>query len=313
MKNRLLFLFVVVLLSAPGFGKTIELEVFRDWRGNNSEYKSSRPFFIIYDIHDLEEFWSKANADESMPWLDFEKYMLLVWHPGPSMFDHQPVKVEKFLYKDGKFIVLMDLEKKKTGGYWRSPFVATLLPRIKRGDISVLRREEISYGKIRWQHVYTIWDMQPGRNMPFEVAKMDEPRKKPQFIDPANHPKESQLQTSQSIVSRPVASRPVPAQATSRPQPQTQPTAISAAPARPATSVAAVNRPVPAKTATAATSARTETKKEKDADDDFFPDFGTPAPAGEKAKTPASPPAKPVKAPAADDDPLFGEEFDINF
>jgi hypothetical protein len=317
MIKRALVLIALLLAATMSYaGKTIELEVFRDWRGNDSQFKSSRPFFTITDIYELERFWSEANADESMPWLDFDKYMLLVWNPGPSLFDHQPVKVDKFLYRDGKFFVIMDLEKKATGGYWRRPFVATLLPKVKKGDLFIMRKEQVAYNKIKFRHEFTIWDMSPGRNMPFEVAKLETPEKKPEFIDPSLHPQdqvvaaaktESQTRSSMNtgLVARPTVAR-------------------VAQPAR--TVASAVERPVAkaedagfddlfggstssANSATKPTASAAKKEEKKD-DDDFFPDFGPTKPAAAPQSKPKSSGATP---PAADEDPLFGEEFDINF
>ncbi len=319
MIKRALVLIALLLAATTVFaGKTIELEVFRDWRGSNSQFKSSRPFFTITDIYELERFWSAANADESMPWLDFEKYMLLVWNPGPSLFDHQPVKVDKFLYRDGKFFVVMDLEKKSSGGYWRRPFVATLLPKVKKGDLFIMRKDHVSYNKVKFRHEFTIWDMSPDRNMPFEVAKLESPEKKPEFIDPSLHPQEqvvataktgaqtgSTITTGSVTVPRPTVARvtqpartvPTTAQ---RPAAKAQDTGFDDLFGGSTGSAAAVGRP----TVSAAK------KEEKKDDDDFFPDF--------EPTKPASAPQSKTKsagstAPAVDEDPLFGEEFDINF
>ncbi len=300
MKKALLIL-VFLLASSAGFaGKTIELEVFRDWRGSECNFKSSRPFFLIKDIYDLEKFWSQANADEGMPFIDFDKYMLLVWNPGPSLFDHNPVKVERFTYRDGRFFVLMDLQKKHSGGFWRQPFVATLLPRINEGDIFVMRKVEQPGRHPVWRHIYTIWDMRPGRNMPFEVVKkIEEPDKGPKFIDPKLHPEDRE--TSLALLPRPMR-KPV----------ARQNAGLSSWPTRSGKQEPAA-QPVNTQPKAKASKA-----KEKEDDDEFFPDFGTSftnetaSQKGSKKSSEQKPQPK-VKPPTFDEDPLFGEEFDINF
>lgn len=273
---------MVVLLAIP-FGtaaKTVELEVFRDWRGTNCTFKSSRPFFVISDIYDLEKFWEKADADEPMPSIDFGKYMLLVWNPGPSLFDHDPVRVDRFIYKDGSFIVLFDFKRKDSGGYWRRPFVATALPRVKKGDLFIMKKEEVGFRKVKWTHVYTLWDMSPNRTMPFEIVKIDEIVAKPQYIDQGNDPLRDQIYETRE-----------------EPKAESQKIASTAK-----TAPDTASKPVSKKVSAAAKAAK------KDAD--FFPDFGTPA-AKTKEKKPAAVKAK--KSAKLDEDPLFGEEFDINF
>ncbi|GEM_PF-1255069 len=316
MKKAALLL-TILLFSTTLMAKTIELEVFRDWRGNNCEFKSSRPFFTITDVYDLEQFWEKANADESMPWLDFEKYMLLVWNPGPSLFDHDPVKINKFLYKDGRFIAIMDLEKKQSGGFWRRPFVATLLPRIKKGDIFIMRKIEVGFRKFKYENVFTLWDMSADRSMPFDMVKLDEPVGEAQFIDPTRYPKDEQPGQMQ-IASRPPAQ---PITTTAAPQADENPFAEAVEkPAAPAQKpVAALSEPqqpvsasaVPVKKPVSTTALVAEAEA-KDKDGDFFPDFGTPESDNKKPEV-QSKPAKTSTAPAVDEDPLFGEEFDINF
>jgi hypothetical protein len=303
MKKALLIL-VFLLANSAGFaGKTIELEVFRDWRGSECNFKSSRPFFLIKDIYDLEKFWAQANADEGMPFFDFDKYMLLVWNPGPSLFDHHPVKVERFTYRDGRFFILMDLQKKHSGGFWRRPFVATLLPRIKEGDIFVMRKVEQPGKKPVWRHIYTIWDMSPGRNMPFEVVKkIEEPDNRPRFIDPKRHPKDQE--SSLALLPRPTQ-KPTASQNTGLSGWTTQ------------RQEPAAQQPVAA-AKTEAPKSKEKEKEEEEEEEDFFPDFGTSSAQSQasaksgKAGAEKKPQPK-VKPPAFDEDPLFGEEFDINF
>lgn len=309
-KTSALLVMLMIAASLLAAGRTIELEVFRDWRGNDCQFKSSRPFFTITDIYDLERFWNQANLDEPMPWLDFEKSMLFVWNPGPSLFDHHPVRVDKFLYRNGQFFVVMDLEKKAGGGYWRRPFVATLLPKIKKGDIHIMRKDQVAYNQVKFRHVYTLWDMSSDRSMPFEVAKLDTPEKKPEFIDPSRHPRD--LAGASSQMTSPVARRPATAAVPAKPVAQTTrpPAAAAAKPAAAKTEAAdsGFEDLFGSSTRTASSPAAKKPEAEKK-QDDFMPDFDPPAKA---AKAEVKPAAK-TTAPAPDEDPLFGEEFDINF
>jgi hypothetical protein len=294
-----LILFCMLALSFQVQAKMIELEVYRDWRGNECNFKSSRPFFLIKDLYDLERFWSQANADEDMPYLDFKKYMLLVWSPGPSLFDHQPVKVERFTYKNGRFFVLMNLQRKDTGGYWRKPFVATLLPRTKSGDLFIMRKEVKGANRITWKHVFTIWDMSPDRNMPFEVVqKLDEKDEKRQYIDPKRHPEDEE--TSLALLPKPSTSR-----ATRSPKQTVSQSAFTQTPASKNTSSKI-------------------TEEGDEFDDDLFSSFGSSSPKTNESqpesesskksqKKSSTKKQRSVTPPAFEEDPLFGEEFDINF
>jgi len=256
--------------------KTVELPVYRDWRGNNCRFVSERPFFVIRDIHELERFWQKADAGEPMPWIDFEKFMLFVWSPGATMFDYRPVEVERLLYKDGSYIVLMNFQRKDTGGFWRRPFVATMLPLIKSGDIFVKRKIEHSPQKTEWKALYTLWDMSGDRTRPFEIVQLDPDAQPEQFV--RHDPQKTEV-TSQPVA-EPAQPRPAVQQSAAVTTPSTQPT-----------------RPAP---------------QPSNLDDDLFGSGFGQSPAAEKSPPPAAP--VPVKVdPAFEEDPLFGTEFDITF
>lgn len=176
---------IIVLLASvtPAGAQMKELEVFNDWRGVDCTFEPDKPFFLIRDIYDLETFWPQAHTDEATPGIDFEKYMLLVWCPGSSLFDFRPVRVERFVYKEGAYFVLMEFERKDTGGYWRRPFMATLLPRVKTGDIFILRKESKNPQQLDWKPMYAIWDMTGERKRPFEVVQLDKAPEAVKFVD----------------------------------------------------------------------------------------------------------------------------------
>lgn len=167
-----------VIVSQFACAKVVKLDVYRSWSGKHSEYKSDKPFFIIYDLYELERFWKKCNSDEQMPWIDFDKCMLFVWHPGQLLASYREARVTNFLFKDNKYVILMDFAKSFGGGGWKHPFLATLLPKVKRGDIFVMKTKTKRYGEIQWVPVYSLWDMQQSRTAPFQMVKQDEPPKR---------------------------------------------------------------------------------------------------------------------------------------
>lgn len=261
----------------PVTAKTVELPVYSDWRGNNCQFKSERPFFLIKDNYDLEKFWEKANSGDAMPGIDFDRYMLLVWAPGASLFDHRPVVVERLLCKEGKYIVLMDFKRKDTGGYWRRPFVATLLPLIRSGDIFIMGKQEKGGVQTDYKLLYTLWDMSVERTRPFEMVHLDPVASSPAFVE--------QTSTGKAPVT------------TATPQ-ATQPTS-----AQVAVSAPTVAQPVKS----------TDTGI---IDDDIFGSGSTGSSANVKTPEPAKVPAKAQpapKMPTFEEDPLFGTEFDIVF
>jgi len=313
---RLLPIILAVLLLLPGqiyAQKTVELGVYADWRGDNCMFKSARPFFIIRDLYDLERFWQQANAAEGMPAIDFEKYMLLVWAPGPTMFDYRPAVIERFIYQDGFYIVVMDIQRKDSGGFWRRPFVATMLPN-KTGDIFIMRRE-VEGPRETWKPLYTIWDMSGERTRPFDMVKIETPPEKAKFIEHAPAvPGGANTGSARATAANSSTAAPA---ATGEAVAVTTPTSLAG---EPVGSVAQVTSSSPERTGTAAANAAPA--KPGDGFEDIF---GSPTAVKSEAKpaasTQSSAPAltQPVKQPgqpslpAFAEDPLFGSEFDIEF
>lgn len=198
-----------------------ELPVYNEWHGKNSTFKSTRPFFLIRDLHALKDFWGKSGSDEPTPGIDFSRYMLLVWCPGASLFDYVPVRIERLVYKEGSYFVLMDFQRKDTGGYWRRPFMATMLPLAVSGDFFIMRKVMRGAHKVEWQPVYTMWDMSGKRQRPLEQASYVEPSTPIEFIAHAPDSKPERPAVSQST-------------------PAVSPPAVSAAPVAPAAQPPAV-------------------------------------------------------------------------
>ncbi|GAB1352538.1 hypothetical protein MASR1M12_12690 [Erysipelotrichia bacterium] len=300
---RPLLAFALLLACAGSLPAQVkELPVYNEWQGRNSTYNAERPFFLIRDIHDLLRFWEKSGSDEPAPMIDFEKYMLLVWCPGASLFDHVPVRIERLLYKEGNYFVLMDFQRKDTGGYWRRPFMATMLPLVTEGDFFIMRKVVRGAHDIDWKPVYTIWDMIGERKRPFEIASLDKAPAKAEFI--AHAPEPAGKKTETMVAAVPQKTEP------ENPFAETPATSVAATAASsgnssvsttPATVPAAAPAAQPAKPAQTGTNA-------------IFPEddnpFATPAAA---ATTGSKPVTTAPSTPKIDEDPLFGTEFDITF
>ena len=296
--SRVALIIVALMLLMQPAGvmaqKTVELDVYSDWRGDNCMYKSERPFFIIRDLYDLEKFWQKANADEAMPAIDFTRCMLLVWAPGPSLFDHRPVAVDRFVYQDGFYIVVMDFMRKDTGGYWRRPFVATLLPN-KTGDIFIMRKED-NGTRVDWKPLYAIWDMTGERTRPFEMVKITTPPAPQQFVD---HGRPTTATKPANTVTEPVISPDVAPAASEVSQQQPAAGARPAA-TTPSAAVAVSPQPTTGKPA----------EKPAAIEESLF--GSAPATKAEAKVSPAAQTKQP-SLPTFEEDPLFGTEFDIEF
>lgn len=271
-----------------------ELPVYNEWQGRNSTFKAERPFFLIRDIHDLNRFWASSGSDEPTPGIDFAKYMLLVWCPGASLFDYVPVSVERFIYKEGNYFALMAFDRKDTGGYWRNPFMATMLPLVTSGDIFIMRKVVVDAHRIDWKPVFTLWDMSGERKRPFEVAQIEQPPEKVEFIA---HAPES-IESKPSNVSVAVNSNEASSEVQSRPSQVS--TLVSAGSSNSGRASAGFEAKIVAVTSAVATSSTTQSSAIAD-----WPD-ATPA----VTPTPAAV-AQPVQK--IDEDPLFGSEFDITF
>ena len=167
------FSVVLFVLACNGlFAQTgvTEHRVLYEWRGNDCEFKSSRPFFLIKDLHTQDRFWRSIKDAEPMPHVDFKNYMLFVWAPGPTMFDHDPVKVERFFTQGEQLIIQVIIERKKTGGYWRRPYLVTLLPRVDQKDIFIVRTGDSHKNETPLVHITTLFDMSTIRNRPIDSS-----------------------------------------------------------------------------------------------------------------------------------------------
>lgn len=295
LRLRLLILCLLVLTGIACNAQVKELPVYNEWQGKNSTFQPDKPFFLIRDIHDLGRFWQKSGSDEPTPGIDFAKYMLLVWCPGSSLFDFVPVRIERFVYREGNYFVLMNFERKDTGGFWRRPFMATMLPRIDQGDIFIMRRVMRGAADFDWKPVFTIWDMGGDRKRPLEVAKLENPPPPATgFVTEGSEA--DKVKTAEAVAA-------VSTSAASEASPGTE-TEVAAAPTSQtmSTSAEAGNQTGTAFEPVAASSAGSNvTRTGSEAAVTTAPAAQTSSPA--KVSTPA----------AVDEDPLFGTEFDITF
>lgn len=290
---RVLGVVLIFSFCIGASANTVELPIYRDWRGNDSQYRSSRPFFIIEDIHHLQRFWESNNSDEPMPFIDFEKAFLFVWHPGPVMHEHASIKVEQFVRQNGSYFLLMSFDQQRSG-IWHRPFVATLLPvREYVGDIFVKQIHRRGSRITGLRHLFAIWDMSTTRTSSLEVASLQLPeqRQQQQFV-------------RQPVISKPRSKteRKTSQQKTVSRQTQTVRTA-AATPARAAPPAAKASQQSPSRPSLTA------------AESDPFGGFDDPFMGGATPQTPSSmsSSARTVAPPAMEDDPLFGSEFDIEF
>lgn len=300
------FLAFALLFACAGSlsAQVREMPVYNEWQGRNSTYNAEKPFFLIRDIHDLLRFWEKSGSDEPAPMIDFSKYMLLVWCPGASLFDHVPVRIERLLSKEGNYFVLMDFQRKDTGGYWRRPFMATMLPLVTEGDFFIMRKVVRGAHDIDWKPVYTIWDMSGERKRGFEIASLDKEPAKAEFIVHAPETADKKPETMVAAVP----------QKTEPENPFAETPTTSAAAATPAASGESPASDAPAAVA-AATPAVPPAQPAQTGTNAIFPEDDNPfaTPPAAAATTEAKPVTAAPATPKIDEDPLFGTEFDITF
>lgn len=307
------FLACLLLSLLVGIGASVwaipgdrPLDVYKQWRGDGCRYDAPRPYFFIKDLYELDRFWRALDTDEAMPHIDFSSLMLFAWVPGSTLFDYIPVRVAEFLIEQGRFIIVLELERKDSGGFWRRPYLLTLLPRVRQGDVFIMRAGRPHLGERRWIPMYTIYDMDT-------------------------------IRTETVAVTAATLFEPKPTKQPAAQVPGKQPSGASSIPLdgsmgeEPTTTIAAV----PSTPAPARSSAKPQAKPATSPDDDLFGDMatdfspsGTPNTPSLQAKTETKPPAKrenagtskPANVTASTEpgaayppgDP-FGSDFDLEF
>lgn len=166
-----------VLCFCPnGFilGQTRELDIYDEWFCTDSSLQPERPYFLIRNYEDFCEFWNKTEFEGIAPYIDFNKYMIFVWAPGPTQKDASRVVFERLVYKEDCLLMLMDFaEEHKSYGRMKRPVKAAILPIFAKGDVFVFKKIKKAWQTYEWKPVFAIWDMQNERSRPFEYVMMD--------------------------------------------------------------------------------------------------------------------------------------------
>ena len=319
MKKLSLILYIVVLLiiNSSALGQTKELTLYNEWFVEDSDFTFERPIYFIRDSGSFHIFWKQVKFGDNPPYLDFDRFMIMVWAPGYTRRDYSKVVFERVLYKEGCLLVLMDfIDGYRRYGANKKPLKFVILPIVNPCDVFIYKKVKKGWQKYDWKHLATIWDMSGERKRPFQIVQMDKAaeeqivlatytpeldkinvaKKTDDGKEESDEPKSELKQTPKvkpvTIVTNkpiePVAAKPVvtqPQQPASQPASQGQPR----------------TQPQPTQT-----SPKAETKQKpvvSDAPIDF----------GGGSKPPAEPESKPAAVPGMAEDPLFGSEFDITF
>ncbi len=189
--------------------------------------------------------------------------------------------------------MLMEFERKDTGGFWRRPFMATMLPLVDRGDVFIMRKVMRGAADYDWKPVFTIWDMKADRKRPLELARFDNPPAQPPgFVSDGSQAGKGKATEAVAAVPAAAESGASSGAATAVTTASIFETTTTPASAGSETGTAG------AETATAASAGSSEVQSVT----------ATTAPA-----VTTSPAVKTPPAAAVDEDPLFGTEFDITF
>ncbi len=313
----ILIVFILMMLSLPSFGQTKELELYNEWFVEDSNFTYERPIYFIRDSGSFNTFWKQINYGNNPPYLDFDRFMIMVWAPGTTRRDYSKVVFERILYKEGCLLVLMDfIDGYRRFGANKKPLKFIILPIVKPCDVFIYKKIKKGWQKYEWKHLATVWDMSGERTRPFQIVQMDKIEEhqivlatytpeleKTEFAKkPEENSEETEVQkpTPKPVkVVRPVAVvtntpiQQVAAQPVARPQ-QPEPQTASS--------------PNQQNTRSQPTQSSQNTQpKTKPVVSDAPIDFG----GGSKPSAEQEP--KPAAAPGMAEDPLFGSEFDITF
>ncbi|NLI74994.1 MAG: hypothetical protein GX442_00970, partial [Candidatus Riflebacteria bacterium] len=157
--------------AAPAGVPEAVLPVFYQWTGTHGQALNDRPFFLIRDLDTLTKFYARVRFESSLPHVDFDKRMIFVGFPGPTLFDFQPLRIAGFFRRRQRYTVLLDFDRRRTGGFWRNPFVVGLLPAIPAADVDVMKVGNPLKGEPTRVPLYTIWEMSRQRSLPLTPAQ----------------------------------------------------------------------------------------------------------------------------------------------
>lgn len=140
-----------------------EIDILGQWTGTESGYRERPNYFLVRSLSELQLFWKKHAPDEPMPNVDFEKRMLFLWVPGPSLSGYHVMKAVRVVRNGQGYILELDIRRSDTAGAgsWRNPWLMALLPKL-RGDIQVVRRGDMAVGEAERMPLAVIHDMGAG-------------------------------------------------------------------------------------------------------------------------------------------------------
>lgn len=157
------FLCIAVSCGAEGGSQEVKsgvqhLPVFEQWAGTGSSYPGSPVYQMIRRLEELQQFWELHKVSDPMPHINFETCMLFIWAPGPSRFDYRPLQVLEFRREPQGLFLILGLDRKDTGGFWRGPFLMAILPKLA-GHVSVVRPGRKHLREAVFMPMATIYDM----------------------------------------------------------------------------------------------------------------------------------------------------------
>jgi hypothetical protein len=172
MKRKLLTIFFVAIISlAHAQGQRVT--IYNDWKSNQCNYTTERPFTIIKSALEFHNFWEKSGIKDVEPAIDFQRFMVFLWIPGSTLYDVLETQIDEVRYQPEACLVLFNF-KRKMSGKWNKPVVATVLPKIENVDFFIYKRVERGHLKApTWQHYTSIWDMNKQRTKDFMVAEVN--------------------------------------------------------------------------------------------------------------------------------------------
>lgn len=308
---------LILLFNSNAFCQTQELVLYNEWFVEDSDFTYERPIYFIRDSGSFHTFWKQINYGNNPPYLDFDRFMIMVWVPGTTRRDYSKVVFERVLYKEGCLLVLMDfIDGYRRFGANKRPLKFVILPIVKPCDVFIYKKIKKGWQKYDWKHLATVWDMSGERKRPFQIVQVDkaveakivlatytpelEKTELAKKTDENLEETEKQKPAPKQVKTvRPVAVvtntpiQPVAAQPVARPQ-------------QPAPQIASSQNQQNTRSQSAQTSQNTQPKT-KPVVSDAPIDFG----GGSKPSTESEP--KPAAVPGMAEDPLFGSEFDITF
>ncbi len=322
MKKTPFIIFIVSLilfLNSNAFCQTQELVLYNEWFVEDSDFTYDRPIYFIRDSMSFHTFWKQINYGNNPPYLDFDRFMIMVWVPGSTRRDYSKVVFERVLYKEGCLLVLMDfIDGYRRFGSNKKPLKFVIMPIVKPCDVFIYKKVKKGWQKYDWKHLATIWDMSSERKRPFQIVQVDK-AVETKIVLATYTPELDKINVAKKTDDgNDAVDEPKPAPKPARvvkPVNITTPKPIEPIPAKPV-----VTKPQQPSNQSASqvhqgtqsqpkqTSQKTDNQP-KPVVSDAPIDFG----GGSNPPSEPEPGPKPASVPGMAEDPLFGSEFDITF